>query len=178
MLVWKLAPALCCGNTVVVKPAEQTPLTALYLGSLIKEVRRPKRKYSVSSITFPLPGTRPSSQDKSAPWSCAVRASASRLPAEWEGNASWVSLGSCSFPLLLAVAELEETPFLPLSLMRILYSYYEFKPMVYDQIFCLENLQEGHLGDRFFGPCTCGVRNGPFFSWVGDLASSPWRGYC
>ncbi|KAB0394173.1 hypothetical protein E2I00_009084 [Balaenoptera physalus] len=41
MLVWKLAPALCCGNTVVVKPAEQTPLTALYLGSLIKEVGFP-----------------------------------------------------------------------------------------------------------------------------------------
>ncbi|XP_075414058.1 retinaldehyde dehydrogenase 3 isoform X2 [Tenrec ecaudatus] len=41
MLIWKLAPALCCGNTVVVKPAEQTPLTALYLGSLIKEVGFP-----------------------------------------------------------------------------------------------------------------------------------------
>uniref|UniRef100_A0A3Q2IDL1 aldehyde dehydrogenase (NAD(+)) n=1 Tax=Equus caballus TaxID=9796 RepID=A0A3Q2IDL1_HORSE len=40
-VVWKLAPALCCGNTVVVKPAEQTPLTALYLGSLIKEVGFP-----------------------------------------------------------------------------------------------------------------------------------------
>ncbi|KAG8516287.1 Aldehyde dehydrogenase family 1 member A3 [Galemys pyrenaicus] len=41
MLAWKLAPALCCGNTVVVKPAEQTPLTALYLGSLIKEAGFP-----------------------------------------------------------------------------------------------------------------------------------------
>uniref|UniRef100_A0A8C2LSN3 aldehyde dehydrogenase (NAD(+)) n=1 Tax=Cricetulus griseus TaxID=10029 RepID=A0A8C2LSN3_CRIGR len=41
MLAWKLAPALCCGNTVVLKPAEQTPLTALYLGSLIKEVGFP-----------------------------------------------------------------------------------------------------------------------------------------
>ena len=34
----KLAPALACGNVVVLKPAEQTPLTALYLGSLVKEV--------------------------------------------------------------------------------------------------------------------------------------------
>lgn len=34
----KLAPALACGNVVVLKPAEQTPLTALYLGSLLKEV--------------------------------------------------------------------------------------------------------------------------------------------
>ncbi|NXX66975.1 AL1A3 dehydrogenase, partial [Spizella passerina] len=41
MLIWKMAPALCCGNTLVVKPAEQTPLTALYIGSLIKEVGFP-----------------------------------------------------------------------------------------------------------------------------------------
>lgn len=33
-----VAPALACGNCVVLKPAEQTPLTALYLASLIKEV--------------------------------------------------------------------------------------------------------------------------------------------
>lgn len=38
MFMWKIAPALSCGNTVVVKPAEQTPLTALHMGSLIKEV--------------------------------------------------------------------------------------------------------------------------------------------
>ncbi len=38
MLSWKLGPALACGNTVVVKPAEQTPLTALYCAALIKEV--------------------------------------------------------------------------------------------------------------------------------------------
>ena len=35
----KLSAALACGNVVVVKPAEQTPLTALYVGSLFKEVR-------------------------------------------------------------------------------------------------------------------------------------------
>lgn len=40
MFTWKIAPALCCGNTVVIKPAEQTPLTALHMGALIKEVRR------------------------------------------------------------------------------------------------------------------------------------------
>ena len=38
---WKLAPALCAGNTVVLKPAEQTPLTALYVGSLIQEAGFP-----------------------------------------------------------------------------------------------------------------------------------------
>ncbi|XP_068092559.1 aldehyde dehydrogenase 1A1 [Hyperolius riggenbachi] len=41
MFAWKIAPALCCGNTVVIKPAEQTPLTALYMGSLIKEAGFP-----------------------------------------------------------------------------------------------------------------------------------------
>ncbi|KAM5299701.1 aldehyde dehydrogenase 1A1 [Ctenodactylus gundi] len=41
MLFWKIAPALCCGNTVIVKPAEQTPLSALYVASLIKEAGFP-----------------------------------------------------------------------------------------------------------------------------------------
>ncbi|HKS98521.1 MAG TPA: aldehyde dehydrogenase family protein [Rugosimonospora sp.] len=35
MAAWKLAPALACGCTVVLKPAEQTPLTALRLGELL-----------------------------------------------------------------------------------------------------------------------------------------------
>jgi len=34
-----LAPALATGCTVVLKPAEQTPLTVLYLGALSKEVK-------------------------------------------------------------------------------------------------------------------------------------------
>ncbi|XP_044515423.1 retinal dehydrogenase 1-like isoform X1 [Gracilinanus agilis] len=40
-LAVKIGPALCCGNTVVVKPAEQTPLSALYVASLIKEAGIP-----------------------------------------------------------------------------------------------------------------------------------------
>ncbi|PWJ42416.1 aldehyde dehydrogenase family protein [Sediminitomix flava] len=39
---WKLAPALACGNTCILKPAEQTSLTALYLGKLIQEAGFPK----------------------------------------------------------------------------------------------------------------------------------------
>ncbi len=38
---WKLGPALACGNTVVLKPAEQTPLTALRLGELVIEAGFP-----------------------------------------------------------------------------------------------------------------------------------------
>ncbi|KAK7467893.1 hypothetical protein BaRGS_00036868 [Batillaria attramentaria] len=41
MLAWKLGPALACGNTVVLKPAEQTPLTALHCASLFKEAGFP-----------------------------------------------------------------------------------------------------------------------------------------
>lgn len=41
MQSWKLAPALAAGNTIVLKPAEQTPLTALYVGELIKEAGFP-----------------------------------------------------------------------------------------------------------------------------------------
>ncbi|KAI9163819.1 aldehyde dehydrogenase [Paramyrothecium foliicola] len=41
MASWKLGPALACGNTVVIKAAEQTPLSILYLASLIKEVGFP-----------------------------------------------------------------------------------------------------------------------------------------
>jgi len=41
MQAWKLGPALCTGNTVVMKPAEQTPLTALRVGELILEAGFP-----------------------------------------------------------------------------------------------------------------------------------------
>ena len=38
MQAWKLGPALSMGNTVVMKTAEQTPLSALYIAHLVKEV--------------------------------------------------------------------------------------------------------------------------------------------
>jgi aldehyde dehydrogenase (NAD+) len=41
MAAWKLAPALACGNTVVLKPAEYTPLTALKLAELVEEAEFP-----------------------------------------------------------------------------------------------------------------------------------------
>ncbi|CAG9129120.1 unnamed protein product [Plutella xylostella] len=41
MFVWKIAPALAAGCTVVVKPAEQTPLTALAVAALVKEAGFP-----------------------------------------------------------------------------------------------------------------------------------------
>ena len=41
MLAWKVAPALACGNVVIVKPAEQTPLSAMYFGKLVQEAGIP-----------------------------------------------------------------------------------------------------------------------------------------
>ena len=41
MAAWKIAPALACGNTVVLKPAETTPLTALHLADLCQQAGLP-----------------------------------------------------------------------------------------------------------------------------------------
>jgi betaine-aldehyde dehydrogenase len=42
MAAWKLAPAICAGCSMVIKPAEQTPLTLLELGRFFEEVGLPK----------------------------------------------------------------------------------------------------------------------------------------
>ncbi|MCP2351457.1 aldehyde dehydrogenase (NAD+) [Nonomuraea roseoviolacea subsp. carminata] len=41
MLAWKVAPALACGNTVVLKPAETTPLTALLFADICRQAELP-----------------------------------------------------------------------------------------------------------------------------------------
>ena len=51
MAIWKLGPALAAGNTLVLKPAEQTPLTALYLADLVREAGFPPG--GVNIITGP-----------------------------------------------------------------------------------------------------------------------------
>ncbi len=56
MQAWKLGPALACGNTVVMKTAEQTPLSALRLGELIVEAGFPEGVVNILSGYGPTAG--------------------------------------------------------------------------------------------------------------------------
>lgn len=47
LLTWKVAPALACGNTVVVKPSEETPTTATLLAEIMKDAGVPDGVYNV-----------------------------------------------------------------------------------------------------------------------------------
>ncbi|KAK6920740.1 Aldehyde dehydrogenase domain [Dillenia turbinata] len=56
MFAWKIGPALACGNTVVLKTAEQTPLTALYAAKLLHEAGLPPGVLNVVSGYGPTAG--------------------------------------------------------------------------------------------------------------------------
>ncbi|CAN7759931.1 MULTISPECIES: 2-hydroxymuconic semialdehyde dehydrogenase [unclassified Variovorax] len=47
LMTWKVGPALACGNTVVVKPSEETPATAALLGEVMNAVGIPRGVYNV-----------------------------------------------------------------------------------------------------------------------------------
>ena len=47
LMTWKVGPALACGNTVVVKPSEETPLTTTLLGEVMNAVGMPKGVFNV-----------------------------------------------------------------------------------------------------------------------------------
>ncbi len=47
LMTWKVGPALACGNTVVVKPSEETPSTATLLGEVMNQVGVPNGVYNV-----------------------------------------------------------------------------------------------------------------------------------
>ncbi len=53
LMTWKAGPALACGNTVVVKPSEETPSTAALLGEVMNEVGLPNGVYNVVQGTGP-----------------------------------------------------------------------------------------------------------------------------
>ncbi|CAK9138632.1 unnamed protein product [Ilex paraguariensis] len=56
MFAWKVGPALACGNTVVLKSAEQTPLTALYAAKLFHEAGLPPGVLNIVSGYGPTAG--------------------------------------------------------------------------------------------------------------------------
>ncbi|XWS68981.1 hypothetical protein CRYUN_Cryun04dG0140500 [Craigia yunnanensis] len=56
MFAWKVAPALACGNTIVLKTAEQTPLSALYAAKLLHEAGLPPGALNVVSGFGPTAG--------------------------------------------------------------------------------------------------------------------------
>ncbi len=56
MAAWKLGPALAAGNTVVLKPAEQTPLSALRLGELLTEAGLPPGVVNIVPGAGPVAG--------------------------------------------------------------------------------------------------------------------------
>ncbi len=47
LMTWKVGPALACGNTVVVKPSEETPMTTALLGEVMNAVGIPKGVFNV-----------------------------------------------------------------------------------------------------------------------------------
>ncbi len=58
LAVWKIAPALACGNTVILKPASQTPLTAIAMARIAHDVGMPPGVFNVvtgsGSVVGPL----------------------------------------------------------------------------------------------------------------------------
>uniref|UniRef100_A0A2P2L550 aldehyde dehydrogenase (NAD(+)) n=1 Tax=Rhizophora mucronata TaxID=61149 RepID=A0A2P2L550_RHIMU len=56
LFAWKVGPALACGNTIVLKTAEQTPLTALYAAKLLHEAGLPSGVLNVVSGYGPTAG--------------------------------------------------------------------------------------------------------------------------
>ncbi|PWA65067.1 aldehyde dehydrogenase [Artemisia annua] len=56
MFAWKVGPALACGNTIVLKTAEQTPLTALYVSKLFLEAGLPPGVLNIVSGFGPTAG--------------------------------------------------------------------------------------------------------------------------
>jgi acyl-CoA reductase-like NAD-dependent aldehyde dehydrogenase len=56
MVAWKIAPALAMGNTIVMKPAEETPLIALWIAALAKEAGLPDGVFNVVTGDGPTTG--------------------------------------------------------------------------------------------------------------------------
>ena len=56
LLAWKVAPALACGNTIILKPSEFTPLTALLFAKIAREAGVPPGVINIVNGTGPKVG--------------------------------------------------------------------------------------------------------------------------
>jgi len=56
MAIWKIAPALITGNSVILKPAEQSPMSAIKIGALLSEAGLPEGVFSVLPGDGPITG--------------------------------------------------------------------------------------------------------------------------
>ncbi|CAG8824061.1 33784_t:CDS:2, partial [Racocetra persica] len=112
MQSWKLAPALACGNTIVLKTSELTPLTALKVGALFKEAGFPKGVVNIISGFGPTAGAAIANHmkiDKVA-FTGSTAVGRSILKASAESNLKKVSLelGGKSPNIIFADSDLEE----------------------------------------------------------------------
>ncbi|RIB06531.1 aldehyde dehydrogenase domain-containing protein [Gigaspora rosea] len=112
MLAWKLAPALACGNTIVLKTSELTPLSALKVAALFKEAGFPKGVVNILSGFGPTAGAAIASHmkiDKVA-FTGSTATGRSIMKAAADSNLKKVSLelGGKSPNIILADSDLEE----------------------------------------------------------------------
>jgi hypothetical protein len=104
MAAWKIAPALAAGNTVVLKPAETTPLTALKLAEIIQEADLPPGVVNIITgagaryVMVPVIGL----AERSA---LPINGIFSMLPVTFEGDSAESWRSSRIFPVSLAATK-------------------------------------------------------------------------
>src|SRR3989454_2162377 len=112
MAAWKIAPALACGNSVVLKPAEETPLSALLLAEVLQEAEIPQGVLNVVPGYGETAGARLASHpdvDKIAfTGSTAVGKLVARASAESNLKRVSLELGGKSPNIVFADAELTQ----------------------------------------------------------------------
>jgi aldehyde dehydrogenase (NAD+) len=109
MLAWKIAPALACGNTVVLKPAETTPLTALAFGEICAEAGLPPGVVNIvtgDGLTGQLVAGHPGIDKVAYAGSPEVGREVAKSAALW-GKRLTLELGGTSANIVCADADIE-----------------------------------------------------------------------
>jgi aldehyde dehydrogenase (NAD+) len=109
MLAWKIAPALACGNTVVLKPAESTPLTALAFAEICAEAGLPPGVVNIvtgDGQTGQLVASHPGIDKVAFTGSPEVGKEIARSAALW-GKRFTLELGGTSANIVCADADIE-----------------------------------------------------------------------